>query len=98
MTVLLEMDSMSNAEIVAMGSFTLQLRQRHSSPKKTVHRPNWQIQPTPISSTHGDEAKQTFEKIDGSKVRSGGGKIRRSCTKRRDLEERVMFGDILLDN
>lgn len=96
MTVYLEMDSMSNAEIVAMGSFLYNcgsgiLRQKDGSPSELANAANAYFV------THSDEAKQTLKKLMDQKVRSGG-KILPQLQKRRDLEERVMFGDILLDN
>lgn len=96
MCAYLNMDSMSNAEIVAMGSFLYNcgsgiLRKKDGSPSEiTIAANNW-------FTTHSDQAKQTLKNLMDQKVRSGG-RILPQLQKRRDLEERVMFGELLLDN
>lgn len=96
MCAYLNMDSMSNAEIVAMGSFLYNcgsgiLRKKDGSPSEiTIAANNW-------FTTHSDQAKQTLKNLMDKKVISGG-RILPQLQKRRDLEERVMFGELLLDN
>lgn len=96
MDAYLNMDAMSNAEIVAMGSFLYNcgsgiLRKKDGSPSEiALAANNW-------FTTHSDEAKQALKSLMDQKVRSGG-KILPQLQKRRDLEERIMFGDLLLDN
>ncbi len=96
MDTYLDMDIMSNAEIVAMGSFLYNcgsgvLRKKDGSPSEIAETANNYF------ATHSDEAKQALKKLMDQKVRSGG-KILPQLQKRRDLEERVMFGELLLDN
>lgn len=96
MDIYLNIDSMSNAEIVAMGSFLYNcgsgiLRKKDGSPSEIAIAANdW-------FANHSDEAKQALKNLMDQKVRSGG-KILLQLQKRRDLEERVMFGELLLDN
>lgn len=96
MDTYLNMDDMSNAEIVAMGSFLYNcgsgiLRKKDGSPSEITEAANNYF------ATHSNEAKQTLKTLMDQKVRSGG-KILPQLQKRRDLEERVMFGELLLDN
>ena len=92
----LNMDAMSNAEIVAMGSLLYNcgsgiLRKKDGSPSEiAVAANNW-------FTTRSDKAKRAFKNLMDQKVYSGG-RLLPQLQKRRDLEERILFGEILLDN
>lgn len=90
----LPLRTMTNAEIVAMGSFLYNcgsgvLCQKNGSPSELAKAA------CAYFTTHSDSAKLALERLFKQKVYANG-QLLPQLQKRRDLELRIMFGDILL--
>lgn len=97
----LDMDKMSKEEIVALGSFLYNcgsgcLRSYNKAEKK-LGPSNFAKNLNEFFETHSAEAKAKVSMFMNKKVVSGG-KTLPQLVKRRDLEKRILFGDITLSN
>ena len=92
----LHLDKMNNAEIVAMGSFLYNcgsgvLRQKNGAPSQLAKAANAYFD------SHSEKTKAALKSLIEQKVTSKG-KVLPQLQKRRDLELRILFGEIVLDN
>lgn len=92
----LPMDKMSNAELVAMGSFL------YNCGSGVLRKKNGELSEfgqTAVDyfTTHSDTAKTKLAKLMDKKV-TAKGKVLPQLVKRRELEKRILFGDIVICN
>lgn len=97
----LNMEKMSEAEIVAVGSFLYNcgsgcLRTYNKAAKK-YEPSNFAKNLNEFFETHSEESKAKVKEFMDRKV-TAKGKTLPQLVKRRDLEERILFGDIILNN
>lgn len=97
----LDMDKMSKEEIVALGSFLYNCGsgclKTYSKAEKKYIPTNFAKNLNEFFETHSAEAKEKVSIFMNKKVVSGG-KTLSQLVKRRDLEMRILFGDIVLKN
>ncbi len=97
----LNMEKMSDAEMVAVGSFLYNcgsgcLRTYNKAEKKYVPS-NFAKNLNEYIETHSEESKAKVKEFMDRKV-TAKGRTLPQLVKRRDLEERILFGDIVLNN